>query len=83
MPGVEGPKMRTLPWTAPLPSLAQQEASGSEVVSIGDPNDVSYKGGGAKRALVKFQTASFQLRKPWLGPSWVPATVPGTGEEQR
>lgn len=75
--------MRTLPWTAPLPSLAQQEAAGSEVFSIGDSNDVSYKGGGAERSLVKLQTASFQLRKPWLGPSCVPATVPGTGGEQR
>lgn len=83
MPGVEGAKMRRLPWAAPLPSLAQQEAAGSEVFSIGDSNDVSSKGGGAERALVKLQTASFQLRKPWLGPSCVPATVPGTVGEQR
>lgn len=82
MAGQEGPKMSMLPWTAPLPSLAQQEAAGSEVSAL-ETNDVSSKGGGAERAPLKLQTASFQLRKPWLSPSCVPATVPGTVGEQR
>lgn len=58
---LKGQRRELSPGQLPFSSLAQQEAAGNEVFSIGDTNDVSYKGGGAEQALATLHTESFQF----------------------